>query len=115
MVVTSRGGVGCCWVQSLVRLTDYDFALFGAASVSYLSSRGIRLNQPHMQEISQGASHVNNEIFPLSNLFKNVPFLTSLEMSPFCFSGIGLLVLCSVSGCGRSGTLRRGLCGAFRV
>jgi hypothetical protein len=24
MVVTSRGGVGCCWVNSLVSLIDYN-------------------------------------------------------------------------------------------
>jgi hypothetical protein len=52
MVVTSRGGVGCCWVKSLVGLADYDSFLFGAASVSYLSARRPRLNQLHMHEIS---------------------------------------------------------------
>ena len=24
MVVTSRGGVGCCWVKSLLKLADYN-------------------------------------------------------------------------------------------
>jgi hypothetical protein len=52
MVVTSRGGVGCCWVKSLVRLVDYDSSLFGAAAVSYLSGRSPRLNQLYMHEIS---------------------------------------------------------------
>ena len=58
MVVTSRGGVGCCWVNSLVSLTDYDSFLFGAAPVS----RGGHLSQFHVHEISQGATRVNNEI-----------------------------------------------------
>jgi hypothetical protein len=52
MVVTSRGGVGCCWVKSLVRPADYDSSLFGAASVSNLFGRSPRLNQLHMHEIS---------------------------------------------------------------
>jgi hypothetical protein len=58
MVVTSRGGVGCCWVNSLVSLTDYDSFLFGAASVS----RGGHLDQLHVHEISQGSTCVNNQI-----------------------------------------------------
>jgi hypothetical protein len=58
MVVTSRGGVGCCWVNSLVSLTDYDSFLFGAAS----TSRGGHLDQPHVHEISQGSTCVNNQI-----------------------------------------------------
>ncbi len=33
MVVTSRGGVGCCWVKPSIRLNDYDLYLFGAAAV----------------------------------------------------------------------------------
>ena len=52
MVVTSRGGVGCCWVKSLVRLADYDSSLFGAGSVSYRFGTGPRLNQRHKHEIS---------------------------------------------------------------
>jgi hypothetical protein len=45
----------------------------------------------------------------MSNLFRNVPFLTSLEVSPF------LLICCCPWGDRRSEALRRGLCGAFRV
>jgi hypothetical protein len=52
MVVTSRGGVGCCWVKSLVRLVDYESTLFGADSVLNLSGRRPRLNQLHKHEIS---------------------------------------------------------------
>ena len=58
MVVTSRGGVGCCWVNSLVSLTDYSAFLFCAASVS----RGGHLEQFHVHEISQATTHVNSEI-----------------------------------------------------
>ena len=43
---------------------------------------------------------------PLPYLVRNVPVL---------WFRIFLFLLCSVSGCGRSGTLRRGFCGAFRV
>src|ERR1700688_4869396 len=43
---------------------------------------------------------------PHPYLVRNVPFL--------CFC-ICFFLLCPVSGCGRSGTLRRALCGAFRV
>src|SRR5260370_1199326 len=46
---------------------------------------------------------------PVSNLFRNVPFLTSLEVSPF------LLICCCRWGVRRSEALRRGLCGAFRA
>jgi hypothetical protein len=28
MVFTSRGGVGCCWVKPLIRLTNYSSSLF---------------------------------------------------------------------------------------
>src|SRR5882762_502754 len=45
----------------------------------------------------------------VSNLFRNVPFLTSLEVSPF------LLICCCPWGDRRSEALRRGLCGAFRA
>ncbi len=45
----------------------------------------------------------------VSKLFRNVPFLTSLEMSLF-------LLICLLSlGCPPSEALRRGLCGAFRA
>jgi hypothetical protein len=43
---------------------------------------------------------------PHPYLVRNVPFL---------WFGIWLFLFSSVSGCDRSGTLRRGLCGAFRV
>jgi hypothetical protein len=32
MVVTSRGGVGCCWVKSSISLTAYNSCPFGAAA-----------------------------------------------------------------------------------
>ena len=44
MVVTSRGGVGCCWVNPLIRLTDYVFCPLGAASLSYILSEAIAYN-----------------------------------------------------------------------
>ena len=43
---------------------------------------------------------------PLPYLVRNVPFLRF---------GICLFLLCPVSGCGRSGALRRAWCGAFRA
>src|SRR3977135_3322023 len=45
----------------------------------------------------------------LSSLFRNVPFLTLIEVSPF------LLICCCRWGVRRSEALRRGLCGAFRA
>jgi hypothetical protein len=45
----------------------------------------------------------------LSKLFRNVPILTSLELSPF------LLICFCPWGVRRSEALRRGLCGAFRA
>ena len=45
----------------------------------------------------------------MSSLFRNVPFLASLEMTLF------LLICCCPWGVRRSGALRRGLCGAFRA
>ncbi len=52
---------------------------------------------------------VNASLRVVSKLFRNVPFLTSLEMSLF-------LLICLLSlGCPPSEALRRGLCGAFRA
>jgi len=62
MVVTSRGGVGCCWVKSLVRLTEYHFPLFGAASVSCISSRGPAGINLICTKYHKARGHVNNEI-----------------------------------------------------
>ncbi|MCU1342340.1 MAG: hypothetical protein JWN92_1763 [Candidatus Acidoferrum typicum] len=39
MVLTSRGGVGCCWVKSLLRLADYD--VFPGAPKSLTSNRKV--------------------------------------------------------------------------
>src|ERR1700676_2386399 len=57
--------------------------------------------------LAEGMASVNARKMWLSNLFRNVPFLTSLEMSLF------LLICCW--GVRRSEALRRGLCGAFRA
>ena len=46
---------------------------------------------------------------PMSSLFRNVPFPTSLEVSLF------VLICCCRWGVCRSEALRRGLCGAFRA
>src|SRR5579872_457442 len=48
----------------------------------------------------------------MSNLFRNVPFLTSLEVSPFCFS---FLLLFFVVGLARSVALRSPKGGAVRA
>ena len=57
--------------------------------------------------VNAGSGDVNPILeCPHPYLVRNVPFL--------CFR-IWLFLLCSVSGGGWSGTLRRSLCGAFRV
>ncbi len=43
MVFTSRGGVGCCWVKPLIRLTGYDCFPFGEAPFSYTFKKSNRL------------------------------------------------------------------------
>ena len=62
MVLTSRGGVGCCWVKPLIRLADYDCFLFGKAFASYNFMKSHRLEHLYSHQITHTISHVNNEI-----------------------------------------------------
>ena len=87
MIFASRGGVG---VANKALGETAAPALPGRPAISLAKQQLLLRKETHHQRarlgdlLTPGVARVNEKKGVVSKLFKNVPFITSFKMSPFC-------------------------------